>query len=103
MRSAAVLAPLIDAIGERGGGCDRRRLTRPFALLQDAAEVPVSLESGGDRDPATSCEPGFPEQLTAELAALRADGLLTAAPGGRFRDEIATTDRSPRNRARYSR
>ena len=103
MQSAAVLAPLIDVIGKHGVRCDRRRLTNAVALVQDAAVVPVSLESGGDRDPATSCEPGFPEQLSAELVAMRSDGLLTAAPGGRFRDGIATTDRCRRIRSRYPR
>ena len=103
MQSAAALAPLIDVIGKHGGRCDRRRLTNAVALVQDAAVVLVSLESGGDRDPATSCEPGFPEQLSAELVAMRSDGLLTAAPGGRFRDGIATTDRCRRIRSRYPR
>ncbi len=103
MRSAAALAPLIDAIGEHGGRSDRRRLKSAVALLQDAAGVPVTQESGGDRDPATSCEPRFSEQLTAEIAAMRSDGLLTAASGGRFRDGIATTDRCRRIRSRYPR
>lgn len=82
MQSAAVLAPLIDAVGKHGCRCDRRRLTNAVALLQDAAVVPVSLESGGDRDPATRREPNFPEQLSAELVAMRSDGLLTVHPAG---------------------
>ncbi len=98
MQSATALAPPIDAIGEHSGRCDRRRMTSAAALLQDAPVVPVSLESGADRDPATSCEPGFSERLTAERAAMRSGGLLTAAPGRRFPEGIATTDR-----ARYPR
>ncbi|MDE2791364.1 MAG: hypothetical protein OXI81_13220 [Paracoccaceae bacterium] len=103
MRSAAVLALLIDAMGEHGGHCDRRRLTCAVALLRDAAGVPVRLESGEGPDPSSGREQSLSEQLKAELTAMRSDGLLTAAPGRRFVDGITTTDRCRMIRSRYPR